>query len=197
VRSRHYSASARVDWMMRTLPPHRKQIRPASTLRFDPPCATLGTPVFTPPADYRAGLPGRSFKSRVSPPIDTAHLNRPLKKDGLMGNGKWKMAKTYGGFAISHLPFAIQDAFSASCESLPYDYPRSIRTTTNANSVGSPIPGRIRLRDDAGAERSPVAGSGDRKVRFDSSDGRVGSGPRFPVPGSGQRSDTPYDSSGD
>ena len=28
-----------------------------------------------------------------------------------MGNGKWKMAKTYGGFAISHLPFAIQDAF--------------------------------------------------------------------------------------
>jgi hypothetical protein len=41
---------------------------------------------------------------------------RPLKKAGLMENGKWEMAKC-SGFSIFHLPSAIQDAFSASCQS--------------------------------------------------------------------------------
>jgi hypothetical protein len=34
---------------------------------------------------------------------------RPLKKGGLMGNGKWEMAKC---IEFSHVPSPIQDAFS-------------------------------------------------------------------------------------
>jgi hypothetical protein len=36
-------------------------------------------------------------------------IGRPLKKSGLMLNGKWQMVKQRG-FAIFHLRFAIQDA---------------------------------------------------------------------------------------
>jgi hypothetical protein len=45
-------------------------------------------------------------------PAPRQSLTRPLKKSGLMLNGKWQMVMQWG-FAIFHLRFAIQDAFSS------------------------------------------------------------------------------------
>jgi hypothetical protein len=47
----------------------------------------------------------------------TEGSTRPLKKLGLIGNGKWEMANCQA-FSIFHSRFAIQDAFSASLRNL-------------------------------------------------------------------------------
>jgi hypothetical protein len=55
-------------------------------------------------------LIGSKPKSCLRPSPNQTRPNRPLKKSGLMLNGTWQMVKQRG-FAIFHLPFAIQDAF--------------------------------------------------------------------------------------